>query len=99
MGCTLQETVEDYPILKALVADFDAAVTRMTIYKQYDWSFYVIIKELIKKINFTPEHVDIYMLQVSTLSRQGSNFGGTRRHPTLTLNTAVHVLFKVKRLK
>ena len=52
MGCILQETVEDYPILKALVADFDAAVTRMTIYKQYDWSFYVIIKELIKKNQF-----------------------------------------------
>ena len=49
MGCILQETVEDYPILKALVDDFDAAVTRMTIYKQYDWSFYVIVKDMFEK--------------------------------------------------
>ena len=31
VGCILQETVEDYPFLKALVADLDTAVTRMTI--------------------------------------------------------------------
>ena len=48
VGCILQETVENYLIHKALVADFDAAVTRMTIYKQYDWSLFVIIEELIK---------------------------------------------------
>ena len=30
-------------------ADFDAAVTRMTIYKQYDWSFYIIVKDMFEK--------------------------------------------------
>ena len=96
MGCILQETVEDYPILKALVADFDAAVTRMTIYKQYDLSFYVIVKDMFEK---SISRRNIFMLQVSTLSRKGSNFGGTRRHPSPIFNTAVNVLFKVKRLK
>ena len=49
VGCILQEIVKNYPIHKALVADFDAAVTRMTIYKQYDWSFYVIFKDMFEK--------------------------------------------------
>ena len=49
MGRILQETVEDNLILKALVADFDAAVTRMAIYKQFDWSFYVIFKDMFEK--------------------------------------------------
>ena len=96
MGCILQETVEDYPILKALVADFDAAVTRMTIYKQYDLSFYVIVKDMFEK---SISRRNIFMLQVSTLSRQGSNFGGARRLPSPISNKAVNVLFKVKRLK